>query len=175
MTEFEVLDGDRILGEAENVTPGLEGQFTLTLDPGTFETYCPGGSSERGTLIVTGEGELASPGGATGASADVAVATYRTYIEQNAATLVSRTNAFVKAVQDGYSFTDGIDPVTGELDAGLFFICFQRDPREQFVPIQRLLAENDALNEYIKHVGSGLFAIPPGVRAGGYIGETLLG
>ncbi len=36
----------------------------------------------------------------------------------------------------GYSFVDGIDPVTGELDAGLFFICFQKDPRRQFIPIQ---------------------------------------
>jgi deferrochelatase/peroxidase EfeB len=85
------------------------------------------------------------------------------------------SNGGAQLLRRGYSFTDGIDPVTGELDAGLFFICFQRDPRSQFVPIQRLLAENDALNEYIKHVGSGVFAIPPGVQAGGYIGEGLLG
>ena len=84
-------------------------------------------------------------------------------------------NSGAMLLRRGYSFTDGIDPVTGELDAGLFFICFQRDPREQFVPIQRLLAENDALNEYIKHVGSGVFAIPPGIEAGGYVGEGLLG
>ena len=65
--------------------------------------------------------------------------------------------------------------MTGELDAGLFFICFQRDPRKQFVPVQRLLAEIDALNEYIKHVGSAVFAMPPGTREGGYVGESLLG
>jgi deferrochelatase/peroxidase EfeB len=75
----------------------------------------------------------------------------------------------------GYSFTDGIDPVTGELDAGLFFICFQRDPRAQFVQVQRQLSQVDALNEYIKHVSSGVFAIPPGIEAGGSIGEGLLG
>lgn len=85
------------------------------------------------------------------------------------------SNAGAMLLRRGYSFTDGIDPVTGELDAGLFFICFQRDPREQFVPVQRLLAENDALNEYIKHVGSGVFAIPPGIETGRYIGEGLLG
>ena len=84
-------------------------------------------------------------------------------------------NNGVVLLRRGYSFTDGIDPVTGELDAGLFFICFQRDPREQFVPVQRLLAENDALNEYIKHVGSGVFAMPPGTDEGGYVGEGLLG
>jgi deferrochelatase/peroxidase EfeB len=63
----------------------------------------------------------------------------------------------------------------GELEAGLFFICFQRDPQRQFVPIQRRLGSNDALNEYIKHVGSAVFAVPPGARKGGYVGETLLG
>ena len=36
-------------------------------------------------------------------------------------------------------------------------------------------AATDALNEYIKHTGSALFACPPGVRPGGYVGETLLG
>jgi deferrochelatase/peroxidase EfeB len=74
----------------------------------------------------------------------------------------------------GYSFDDGIDP-KGKLDAGLFFICFQRDPREQFIPIQRRLSNDDALNEYVRHVGSGIFAVPPGTTGDGYVGETLLG
>ena len=55
MTEFEVLDGATILGEAENIASGLSGTFSLTLKPGTYTTYCPGGTtSERGTLVVTG-------------------------------------------------------------------------------------------------------------------------
>lgn len=62
----------------------------------------------------------------------------------------------------GYSFTDGTDGL-GRLDAGLFFLAYQRDPRTGFVRIQRNLA-TDALNEYIQHVGSALFAVPPGVR-----------
>jgi deferrochelatase/peroxidase EfeB len=42
------------------------------------------------------------------------------------------------------------------------------------VPIQARLAANDALNEYIKHTGSALFAIPPGVRAAGdWFGKAL--
>ncbi|MEU8465048.1 iron uptake transporter deferrochelatase/peroxidase subunit [Streptomyces sp. NPDC029003] len=63
----------------------------------------------------------------------------------------------------GYSFTDGTDGL-GRLDAGLFFLAYQRDVRKGFVPIQRRLAKNDALNEYIQHVGSAVFAVPPGVR-----------
>jgi deferrochelatase/peroxidase EfeB len=84
------------------------------------------------------------------------------------------TNDGAHLLRRGYSFTDGIHPVTNQLDAGLFFIAFQRDPRRQFVPIQRRLGESDALNEYIRHTGSALFAIPPGVTSGGFVGETLL-
>jgi deferrochelatase/peroxidase EfeB len=79
-----------------------------------------------------------------------------------------------RILRRGYSFTDGVDESLGELEAGLFFICFQRDPRTQFVPIQRRLGSNDALNEYIKHVGSAVFAVPPGAHKGGYVGEALL-
>jgi deferrochelatase/peroxidase EfeB len=80
-----------------------------------------------------------------------------------------------RILRRGYSFTDGVDESLGELEAGLFFICFQRDPQRQFVAIQRRLGSGDALNEYIKHVGSAVFAVPPGARSGGYVGETLLG
>ncbi|WP_411106241.1 iron uptake transporter deferrochelatase/peroxidase subunit [Streptomyces sp. cmx-4-9] len=63
----------------------------------------------------------------------------------------------------GYSFTDGTDGL-GRLDAGLFFLAYQRDVRTGFVPVQRRLAKSDVLNEYIQHVGSAVFAVPPGVR-----------
>ena len=53
------------------------------------------------------------------------------------------------------------------------FVAFQRDPERQFVALQRRLGANDALNEYIQHTGSGLFAVLPGVRPGGYLGQGL--
>jgi deferrochelatase/peroxidase EfeB len=81
-------------------------------------------------------------------------------------------NKGVRILRRGYSFTDGIDPVTNQLDAGLFFIAYQRDPREGFIPVQESL-RTDALNEYIRHSSTAMFAIPPGVDTGGYIGETL--
>jgi deferrochelatase/peroxidase EfeB len=77
------------------------------------------------------------------------------------------SNAGQKILRRGYSYTDGIDATTGLLDAGLFFIAFQKDPRKQFVPIQRRLGRNDALNEYIRHTGSAVFAVPPGLSAAG--------
>jgi deferrochelatase/peroxidase EfeB len=78
-----------------------------------------------------------------------------------------------KILRRGYSFTDGFDAERGQLDAGLFFISFQRDPHKQFVPLQRRLAANDRLNEYIRHTASALFACPPGAKEGGYVGEGL--
>jgi deferrochelatase/peroxidase EfeB len=86
----------------------------------------------------------------------------------------ARENDGVRILRRGYSFTDGVDESLGELEAGLFFICFQRDPAKQFVPLQQRLGSIDALNEYIKHVGSAVFAVPPGAKPGGYVGETLL-
>ena len=87
----------------------------------------------------------------------------------------AQANEGERILRRGYSFTDGVDESLGELEAGLFFIAFQRDPEKQFVAIQRRLGADDALNEYIKHVGSAVFAVPPGARRGGYVGETLLG
>jgi deferrochelatase/peroxidase EfeB len=86
------------------------------------------------------------------------------------------TNGGQKILRRGYSYTDGIDPDTGLLDAGLFFIAFQKDPRTQFVPLQRKLGSHDALNEYIRHTGSALFAVPPGLSGpGDWWGKTLFG
>jgi deferrochelatase/peroxidase EfeB len=63
----------------------------------------------------------------------------------------------------------------GHLDAGLFFLAYQRDPRRAFGPVQRELARHDAMNECVRHVGSSVWARPPGVDATGWWGETVLG
>ncbi|WP_067461862.1 iron uptake transporter deferrochelatase/peroxidase subunit [Actinomadura macra] len=81
------------------------------------------------------------------------------------------SNGGSKILRRGYSFTDGSDGL-GRLEAGLFFIAFQRDPRTGFIRIQQSLAA-DAMNEYVQHVGSGIYACPPGVQEGGYWGEGL--
>ncbi|WP_438866179.1 iron uptake transporter deferrochelatase/peroxidase subunit [Paractinoplanes brasiliensis] len=73
-------------------------------------------------------------------------------------------NNGARLLRRGYNFVDGSDGL-GRLNAGLFFIAFQRDPRRQFVPIQTNLARHDVMNEYLRHVSSGLFACPPGLRA----------
>lgn len=71
-----------------------------------------------------------------------------------------------------YSYADGINETTGQFEAGLLFISFQKHP-EQFIKTQQALGSVDKLNEYITHIGSGLFAIFPGVEEGGYLGQDL--
>jgi deferrochelatase/peroxidase EfeB len=86
------------------------------------------------------------------------------------------TNAGEKILRRGYSYTDGTDPETGSLDAGLFFIAYQQDARKQFIPIQSRLGAQDGLNEYIKHTGSAIFAVPPGISGpGDWFGKSLFG
>ncbi len=82
----------------------------------------------------------------------------------------SAQNGGVQLLRRGYNYVNGNDAL-GRLDAGLFFISYQRSP-QQFVTVQRSLAR-DALNEYIKHVGSGLFAVPPGATEGRPLGAPL--
>ena len=78
----------------------------------------------------------------------------------------------MRILRRGYAYTDGTDPQTGLLDAGLFFVAFQKDPQKQFVALQRRLG-TDALNEYIQHTGSGVYAVLPGVGRHGHLGEGL--
>jgi deferrochelatase/peroxidase EfeB len=78
-----------------------------------------------------------------------------------------------RILRRGYSYAEPPEPGSGQIDAGLFFICFQRDPRRQFIPLQQRLAASDALNHHTLHTASAIFACPPGAKRGGFIGEGL--
>ncbi|RNI20938.1 Dyp-type peroxidase [Flexivirga caeni] len=83
-----------------------------------------------------------------------------------------------------FAYNNGTTPFTErwppwrqslEYDAGLLFLAYQKDPRTAFVPINARLAENDAMNEFITHTASAVFAVPPGAtQSGDWIGRTLL-
>ena len=70
-----------------------------------------------------------------------------------------------RMLRRGYNYTDGSDSL-GQLQTGLFFIAFVRDPRTNFYPILDRMTKSDALQEYLKHEASALFAIPPGIKEG---------
>jgi iron uptake system component EfeO len=96
VTEMEIMDGETILGERENLSEGLSGSFALTLEEGEYTIYCPGGDDERGTLTVTGKLKTEnSP------EIEAAIAQYRKYLEQNTDELVKATKPFVAAVVAG--------------------------------------------------------------------------
>jgi deferrochelatase/peroxidase EfeB len=94
------------------------------------------------------------------------------------------SNDGAQILRRGYSYNDGVNFTTErwppwrqgqEYDAGLFFVSFQRDPRTGFVKIFERMAKFDMLNQFVTHVGSGLFACPPGVAAPGPAGGEFIG
>jgi deferrochelatase/peroxidase EfeB len=57
----------------------------------------------------------------------------------------------------------------------LLFMAYQKDPRSGFVKMFGRMAGADRLMRFTAHVGSGVFAVPPGVAIGGWIGEGVVG
>jgi iron uptake system component EfeO len=96
VTEYEVKDGETIIGEKENLTPGLSGSFSVDLKPGDYTLECPGGTTPEGTLHVTGQGSAA-----LGADATKAVGDYRTYLGSETDHLATSTKQFAVAVIAG--------------------------------------------------------------------------
>lgn len=101
----------------------------------------------------------------------------------------SHTRLAAPQVNDGaqilrraYSYDNGVAHIAERwppwrqgmmMDAGLMFLAWQRDPRSGFVKIFENMAKFDMMNQFVTHIGSGLFACPPGVRPGGFVGEGL--
>ncbi|WP_067659005.1 Dyp-type peroxidase [Nocardia harenae] len=72
-----------------------------------------------------------------------------------------------------YNYDDPPEPGATS-NSGLLFAAYQRDIAAQFLPVQRRLAEFDALNQWTAPIGSAVFAVLPGVPApGGYLGQPL--
>jgi iron uptake system component EfeO len=96
VTELEVLDGETLLGERENITDGLSGSFALTLEEGEYTVRCNGGSEEDGTLKVTGKLETK-----TSPAIEKAIADYKEYLLENSEELTELTKPFAAAVEAG--------------------------------------------------------------------------
>ena len=81
-------------------------------------------------------------------------------------------NGGIRILRRGYNFVDGTTDL-GRLNAGLFFLSFQKSP-DSFITLQKALS-TDAMGDYLRHVGSGLWAVPPAPAAGASVGGGLLG
>lgn len=130
--ELRTKDLSHILGEQENLTPGLSGGFSLNMTAGSFVINCPGASQQHASFTVTGAKSKSTL--QSDPLLASAVSSYSTYIDQNAADLVTSTQTFCKAVDAGnmqqaellYSparvFYERIEPVAeiwGSLDTDI--------------------------------------------------------
>ena len=99
VTEVELVSDERIRGERENLAPGFDDTFSVKLDGGSYEVYCPGASTERVPFTVTGE--------AAQASTDVAdllqqaTVDYADYVDLQTALLVEAVEPLVAAIKAG--------------------------------------------------------------------------
>jgi deferrochelatase/peroxidase EfeB len=93
------------------------------------------------------------------------------------------SNDGAQILRRSYSYDNGVSFVAErwppwrqglELDAGLLFICYQRDPRTGFIKIFDKMSKFDMLNQFVTHVGGGLFACPKGASRDRYIAQELL-
>ena len=101
VAEVELMQGDRILGEKENLAAGFSGSFTLNLKPGDYELYCPNADTERSPLKVTGSDAASTGSEAEKAAIANAVADYKAYVQGEAADLVTNTKALQAALDAG--------------------------------------------------------------------------
>ncbi|WP_291378925.1 Dyp-type peroxidase [Demequina sp.] len=82
----------------------------------------------------------------------------------------------LRIVRLAYNYEEPAPAASEALSStGLLFGAWQADVDRQYVPIQRALDEADLLNVWTTPIGSAVFAIPPGCREGGYLGESSLG
>jgi len=98
ITEFELLSGERIVGEKENLPPGFSGSFSLNLQPGDYEMYCPGATTPRVSLKITGTASSAPVSDTQTLLAD-GTKTYGSYIDGQIALLLTNAQTLATALK----------------------------------------------------------------------------
>jgi iron uptake system component EfeO len=107
VTEFYLYsaDGKRIVGEVENIGPGLQGKLIVTADEGTYQTSCrPGmaGKGIRSDFTVTEPANGAEEPSTDALLISKAQNDYRVWVQKQADLLVTRTERFVTAYRMGH-------------------------------------------------------------------------
>jgi iron uptake system component EfeO len=102
VTEFYVYgEGERVMGEVENISPGLQRKLIVQLgEPGTYQTACkPGmvGDGIRSDFKVTGETVKIDEAGKFKEASD----SYKRYVNSQTDALIAATQVFVDAVKQG--------------------------------------------------------------------------
>ena len=94
----------------------------------------------------------------------------------------AESNEGARILRRPYSYNEGVNFTAErwppwrqglEYDAGLIFICYQRDPRSGFLKIYERMSKLDMMNQFVTHVGGALFACPGGIDEGEFVGQHL--
>ncbi|HEV7203382.1 MAG TPA: iron uptake system protein EfeO [Jatrophihabitans sp.] len=145
VTEVEVMDGERILGEKENLPPGFSGRFAMRLDAGTYTLYCPGATPERRALSVTGTTTVVADAGVAALLAQAGTG-YADYVRTQTAALVTAAERLaatlrgtdLAAAQRAYiaarPYYERIEPVAESFVVGTDSIDVDLDARDGDVP-----------------------------------------
>ncbi len=176
VSEVELLSDKRILGERENIIPGLGAvSFTVTLAGGEYQLYCPGATAETQPFTVTGEAANAAAGGVTSLLAE-GTAGYAKYVSGQVDSLVLAAAALQKAVdsgdvqasQEAYAaarpFFERIEPVAEsfpDLDPALDLRVADVEPGTKwtgFHPLEKDLFEAKAITADSKALAAGIVA-----------------
>jgi iron uptake system component EfeO len=149
VTELELLNGDRIIGEKENLAPGFSGSFALNLSAGDYTIYCPGATAAKSTIKVTGGSVTQAP---TDTAALLAAGTkdYAQYVNTQVALMVTNTQPLIDAIKAGdvtaaqtaYAkarpYYERIEPVAESFTSGKQDLDADIDARADDVPITKL-------------------------------------
>jgi iron uptake system component EfeO len=155
VTEFYLYgEGDRIMGEVENIGPGLTRRLIVEVaEAGKFQTACkPGmkGDGIRGEFTVSGGAAKAAD---ANAQLGDATASYKRYVNSQADSLEAKTAEFVNAVKAGKAdeakalfpvtrvYWERIEPVAesfGDIDPKIDAREPDLEPGQQFTGFHRL-------------------------------------
>jgi iron uptake system component EfeO len=153
VTEFYVYaEGDRVMGEVENIAPGVTRELLVDLEAGSYQTACKPGMSGKGLRnAFTVTGAKASADNASELAA--AMASYQRYIKSQTAALKDQTTAFVTAVKAGdiekakslypiaRTYYERIEPVAeifGDLDPAIDAREADLEPGQEFTGFHKL-------------------------------------
>jgi iron uptake system component EfeO len=178
VSEVELLDGEQIIGEKENLPPGLHGSFSVRVDAGKYTLYCPGASPEKSTIIVAGKAAT-NQDTTTAALLKTGAQRYADYVDTQVANLRTAVQKLdhalhgtdLAAAQDAYlqarpfyeriepvaeSFTVGPDNLDADIDLRIQDVK-KGEPWTGFHPIERGLFQRRSLSG-LAGLGDGLVA-----------------
>ncbi len=101
ITELELISDQRIVGERENLTPGFDSTFTVKVDGGSYQIYCPGGATEKVPFTVTGKAAAADAGASVTTLLQQAAVDYGTYVDNQIEFLIPPVEQLVAAIKAG--------------------------------------------------------------------------